>query len=154
MTVVKEEQTEAQLDAFLQEIGVLSTPLPPQDAEKESSLDELLGEVLELIQPPPPRRAPPSLPALPAIESTKIRSYSTIWITAALLFGFVVGSGFGFFWGKTRPANTSEQAISHQISHWIHELDTLYNRLDPPHETIESFEPPTEMERLAPSEIT
>jgi len=160
MTTPNQELGNEQLDAFLLELGVLSPPLPTETVEQDPSLDHLLDEIFELTKTPSPPPATPSLPTLPLEEEKKKRSYSLIWITATLLFGLLAGSAFGFNWAKSeglmeKPIIEPQEEITHQISYWIKELSTIYETLEPPaEEVIEPIEPPTEMEVLAPTEMT
>ncbi len=168
MTPQETELADEQLDAFLTEIGVLSSPLPPEVIEKEPSFDHLLDEIFELTKIPSSPPFTPSLPKLPLEEDNKRRSYSIIWITSALLFSLLVGSSFGFFWGKGQglrdaPIVEPQEEIIIQISSWIKELTQPLETLEPStpvkdysqrEEIIEPIEPPTEMEMLAPTEMT
>ncbi len=150
MTKTKQELGQKQLDDFLEEIGVLPSS---QAVDTESSLENLVKEIFELTQDHVPPPATPSLPILPLErELIKRRSKSMIWITATLLIGLIVGAACGFFWAKStglleKPIVESQEGISSQISYWIEELNTLYDKVDP-------IKPPSEEETLAPSELS
>ncbi|MCH9627592.1 MAG: hypothetical protein S4CHLAM2_12330 [Chlamydiales bacterium] len=155
----KQELADEQLDALLE--ACHSAPSSSENLEKDFNLEHLVKEVMELTTPPSAPPASPALPTLPVEEKKKKRSTSTIWITATLLFGLTAGSALGVFWGKSQnvldqPILEPQQEITGQISHWIEELQTLYNTLEssPPSEVIEPLEPPSEMEVIAPTELT
>jgi len=127
-----------QLDVFLHEIGVLSSSQPHDElAEEESSLDNLLDEILELTEVPPSSPPAPSFSTFPLEKEQKRRSYSVIWITTALLFGLLAGSAFGFFWGRGQvqqvdtPIIKPQEEITLQISSWIKDLRELCQLLEP-----------------------
>lgn len=158
----KQGLADEQLDALLCELGVAPSASSEQ-TKQESSIELLIEEIFEL-KPPSIPPASPALPKLPLDgEKKKKRSNSLIWITAALLIGLFAGCGFGFFWAKSegvldKPLVEPNEEIPTQISYWIQELTSLYEKLNPPadekNEIIEPIDPPDEMETLAPSEPT
>lgn len=158
-TANKQELADEQLDALLEACHL--APSSPSDVTQDFNLESLVEEIMELTAPPLAPPASPSLPNLPVEEKGKKRSLFTTWTITALVFGLLIGGAVGVFLGKNQnildtPLSEPQQEISGQISHWIEQLQTLYNTLEPPpsSEIIEPVEPLTEMEVIAPVEMT
>lgn len=147
---LSDQVKDARLEALLKELEDFSTPV-------DSEASELIDEIFDLTEPASPPPETPVFPSLPLKEEKRRRSYSVVWITSTLLFGLLVGSAVGFFFGKKtglldKPIIEHQEQISKQISYWIKELTDLYENKVPPSEIIEPEKPKTEMEKLAPTE--
>lgn len=172
MKLSKERLADEELAAFLNEIGLSSLPGGGPSGgsgralgetkvpKKESSLDQLIEEIFELTEvtlshssPPPP------LPSLKAKEK-KWLSFTTPRVMIFIILfwaGFLAGSLFGFIWAKSLkspPPTVAEQEIGNQISYWIEQLNTLYEKLEDPIAPMVAPTPtPEEAMQLPPQEL-
>jgi hypothetical protein len=166
--------TDDQLEAFLKEAGiVVEKNFEKQAAKKQSSVENLLEEIIEQISP----QERVSRASLHSHEKAshifgkgkrqkKWKSFFILWLTAAVLGGFFSATLIGYYWGK-RSLTLREPDLLEQIRI---DLISIKNEVglikeflsspmpesipsDIPEELIEPFTPPDQLEQLAPKEL-
>jgi len=147
MVVLDKNLSDEELDALLNDMG-LSEAMPiTEDLKRETSIEKLLEEMIDL-----PKEPPQIFPI--QVEKTS-RSRLKLWLTLALLSGFLMGAVFGFFLRKN-PMTTHFEEKFEGVSTQLQELrETLNEALIPfseqnfpKMEIIEAIEPLKEIEEL------
>jgi hypothetical protein len=140
--------SEEEIDRLLDEVGAPAKGVKVE----ETSLENLLGQLID---------SPPVSFSLPKKEVLKRKRASLLplALSLAVLGGFLGGSIFGFYWGKTQrvdPSTSSFEEMNAKLSLLITQIREMHDKLIPTlpaQQLIEPIEPPDEIEKLAPEHL-
>lgn len=157
--------SEEELDRFLKETGIIV-----EEQEKEDPLEKLVEEIMGSVN-----TVPPPLPASEAPDPSLLESHYEqllagptkpkrfkfpllpLFISIAFLGGILLGTPFGFYWGKTQKIDPFPfEEIEAKISLLAKQVQEIYDKVtptSPPDEIIEPIEPLPESESLAPDAL-